>query len=334
MGVIHKGKKWVADCFLGKHFKPQRIRVVFKTKNEAKLFHAEVMYSLENNLPIPKSNKIKSIYTLEKLFSNVHKQFYNDETNLSTLSKMKLITDVLGKDLPVNMIRYKHLERVKDYLINQRKVSNATVNRYNAVMSKSLKYAVKIGELELQPKLEQLKESKGRLSYLSYEDEAKILEYLQVYTKEFCDFVAFLIDTGLRWRSEALKISIKDFNEKDNSLHVYGSKNDLERTVYLTDRAANILKKYNRFIFKDHQVRFWWNQVRIHLDRNDQDFVPHICRHTCASRLVQKGVPLTVVMKWMGHKSMQTTLRYAHLCDKNLEQARDILQSKNVVTLK
>ena len=102
----------------------------------------------------------------------------------------------------------------------------------------------------------------------------------------------------------------------------------------MTYRTASIPKAYNRLIFKDHQVKAWKNPVRIHLDRNDQDFVPHICRHTCASRLVQKGVPLTVVMKWMGHKSMQTTLRYAHLCDKNLEQARDILQSKNVVTLK
>jgi hypothetical protein len=41
------------------------------------------------------------------------------------------------------------------------------------------------------------------------------------------------------------------------SMIVYGSKSDLARTVYLTDRAASILKKYNRFIFKDNQVRAW-----------------------------------------------------------------------------
>lgn len=334
MGVIFRGNKWIADCFLGRDHKPQRIRPVFATQSEAKLFYAEVMHSLEKGLPIPTGKKVKSIYTLENLFSDVHKRFYEHEVKLNSFSKMKLIMDILGKNLPVSCIKYKHLEEIRDHLTEKRKVSNATVNRYNAVMSRSFRYAVKIGALEHQPKLEQLKEGKGRLSFLSYDDEAKIIKFLDQCNKEFSDFVVFLIDTGLRWRSEALKITLKDLNEKDNSMIVYGSKNDLERTVYLTDRATSILKKYNRFIFKDHQVRAWWNRVRIHLDRNDEDFVPHICRHTCASRLVQKGVPLTVVMKWMGHKSMQTTLRYAHLCDKNLEQARDILQSTKVVTLK
>lgn len=40
---------------------------------------------------------------------------------------------------------------------------------------------------------------------------------------------------------------------------------------------------------------------------------PHTCRHTCASWLVQAGVPLYEVQRQLGHSSMQTTQVYAHL---------------------
>ncbi|MFD2839366.1 tyrosine-type recombinase/integrase [Populibacterium corticicola] len=40
---------------------------------------------------------------------------------------------------------------------------------------------------------------------------------------------------------------------------------------------------------------------------------PHVCRHTCASWLVQAGVPLYEVKRQLRHASIQTTERYAHL---------------------
>lgn len=40
---------------------------------------------------------------------------------------------------------------------------------------------------------------------------------------------------------------------------------------------------------------------------------PHILRHTFASQLVQKGVSLYKVSRWLGHASITTTQIYAHL---------------------
>ena len=47
----------------------------------------------------------------------------------------------------------------------------------------------------------------------------------------------------------------------------------------------------------------------------------HDLRHTCASWYVQAGVPLLVVRDLLGHSTMATTQRYAHLAHENLRDA-------------
>jgi hypothetical protein len=59
---------------------------------------------------------------------------------------------------------------------------------------------------------------------------------------------------------------------------------------------------------------------------DDEDFVFHALRHTRATRLVQHGVNLRVIQQFMGHKAIQTTLRYAHVSDDMLASAVDKIQ--------
>ena len=54
----------------------------------------------------------------------------------------------------------------------------------------------------------------------------------------------------------------------------------------------------------------------------------HDLRHTFASRLVMAGVPLRTVQVLMGHKSIETTLRYAHLAEPHLREAVERLTMK------
>lgn len=57
--------------------------------------------------------------------------------------------------------------------------------------------------------------------------------------------------------------------------------------------------------------------------------VIHTFRHTCASRLIQAGVDLHRVMKWMGHMDIKTTLRYADLAPKDLNEGLAALERSN-----
>ena len=53
----------------------------------------------------------------------------------------------------------------------------------------------------------------------------------------------------------------------------------------------------------------------------------HSLRHTTASWLVQAGVDLARVREFMRHKSIQTTLRYAHLHPEHLDTVVSALDS-------
>jgi site-specific recombinase XerD len=71
-----------------------------------------------------------------------------------------------------------------------------------------------------------------------------------------------------------------------------------------------------------------WNAVKKEVGLgNDKQIVPHILRHTCASRLVQAGIDLRRVQAFLGHQTIQMTLRYAHLATNDLDQCVAALET-------
>ena len=52
----------------------------------------------------------------------------------------------------------------------------------------------------------------------------------------------------------------------------------------------------------------------------------HTCRHTCASWLVQAGIPLYTVKEIMGHSTITLTERYAHLAPSAFKRAAEAIK--------
>lgn len=63
------------------------------------------------------------------------------------------------------------------------------------------------------------------------------------------------------------------------------------------------------------------NSVPIIISGARQKVVFHTLRHTFASWLVQKGVPLYTVAELMGHSTIDMTRRYSHLAPDSLRSA-------------
>ena len=67
------------------------------------------------------------------------------------------------------------------------------------------------------------------------------------------------------------------------------------------------------FTYKGRDIKSWKTAWKGALRRAGiEDFRWHDLRHTAASWMVAKGIPLDVVQKILGHESIQTTMRYAH----------------------
>ena len=64
-----------------------------------------------------------------------------------------------------------------------------------------------------------------------------------------------------------------------------------------------------------------WRRIRAKAGLEDVRI--HDLRHTFASHAIMNGTPLAVVSKLLGHSQIATTMRYAHLADKELLQASE-----------
>ena len=57
----------------------------------------------------------------------------------------------------------------------------------------------------------------------------------------------------------------------------------------------------------------------------------HVLRHTFASHLAMKGVPMTTVQTLLGHSNITTTMRYAHVAPSTLRTAIDMLNPRSLI---
>ena len=63
-----------------------------------------------------------------------------------------------------------------------------------------------------------------------------------------------------------------------------------------------------------------------------EDVTMHDLRHTFASRLVMKNVPLLTVSRLLGHSDIKMTMRYSHLSQAHLKEAVAVLDKLGIDT--
>lgn len=207
-----------------------------------------------------------------------------------------------------------------------KKRSCATVNRYMAALSHALTIAHKewgwIGE-NLCSKISKLKESSGRVRYLSEEERKALLESAKESSNSSLYTVIVLaLSSGMRY-SEILKMKWDQINFEQSFITLYETKNGEIRNIPLAGLALELLKKAHILRRKTNLVfpnsrgdapmnfRSAWEAA---LKRaNIQNFCFHDLRHSCASYLAMNGARSSEIAAILGHKTLQMVKRYTHI---------------------
>lgn len=223
-----------------------------------------------------------------------------------------------------------------DFLIiyfRKKENSNSTINRKLSALYKLLRKAERSGIITKLPSYVRLPEKNQRIRFLTKLEEELLFELLYVISKIHVDLCTFLIDSGARV-GEAL--ALKHGDVVNGKAKFWITKSGKSRTVPLTARAQAAVErnqhaaggpfatvKYQKFLYDWHRAKKACGL------ENDKQVVPHILRHTCASRLVQAGIDLRRVQTFLGHQNIQMTIRYAHLATNDLDQCVAALDTFN-----
>jgi integrase len=225
---------------------------------------------------------------------------------------------------------------VRDLIKTWRNRGNTekTINRKLAALSKCMKYAKgEVPSLEL-PEMPFFKERKGRIRFLTPEEEHRMFNGLSPKHRAFSKFLLY---TGCRV-GEAVALEWQDVT----GTHVtfWRTKGDRPRTVPLSERAKEALREGREAKgAKPWAIRYDayntdWQRAKAAAGlAHDPQVVPHVLRHTCASRLVQANVNLKKIQEWLGHGSIAQTVQYAHLARTDLDEAARALDVTSCVTL-
>ncbi|WP_261503555.1 tyrosine-type recombinase/integrase [Burkholderia multivorans] len=278
----------------------------------------------------------------------------------------------LPKTLMVHELTQGHLIELKSRRMAEGN-SPATINREISLVQTLVGYAASLNVVMPSKAIIwsdrrnraaslKMKEPKGKLRWLTMEEEARLLKELRKHVRpddvsglDNLDLVTLLLDTGARYEEiAALRWTQVDLDA--GLLYLYRSKVDNEGGLRLTRRSLDILKRRREqvrpksYVFPAQELvgrgKTRWaddDRCRGHAtgaiqtaidacglndDPSRDRVTPHTFRDTFASRLVQKGVSLVKVQHLLGHANATMTQKYAHLCPDNTgREAADILDS-------
>lgn len=324
MPVRPRGNKWQVDVA----FKGLRRQEQCETELAAKYREAEILQELQEE----SSGKASKKWTLETAVERTREVAWKgSKSEASSMKNATLMLRYFGRKTLIKDIDTDWVDRWISHMESKNN-SGATINRKIACLSKCMSIALERGALDKKPHMERQRESQGRIRYLTHEEESTIIDLLERWSKyDHRDVVVFSIDTGFR-PGETYKLSKRDINFETGLITVWESKNGVVRSIPMTNRVREILKRRSEtsskiFPYSDGWLRNQWDKMAqvLRLDK-DPDFVPYCLRHTCASRLAQKGVHLLTIQKWMGHTDIKTTMRYAHFAPASLQSGLEALE--------
>ena len=236
------------------------------------------------------------------------------------------------------------VEHVKQYntQLHSRQLSHQTIHRQISSLHQFWEFLVQHDYAHHNP-WQLIKRPRIKQTIPSYIPTETVIELLNNYPTTTNEAIRnkcileLLFVTGIRV-SECCSLNIDDIHLTDLHCRVLG-KGNKQRMVLFGQRCRDWLIQYATtirhqwaaptepaFFLSKRGSRITQRTIqRILNDANQYHsspirITPHTCRHSCASMLLSNGAGIRDVQELLGHSSINTTQRYAHIPSKKLTQ--------------
>lgn len=267
-------------------------------------------------------------------------------TDVSAHQRSHRTTLSQGKGILTAIDAKKRLDQLTNadlmHLVTRRRavVSNATVNREIELLGRACRHMVKIYGAAIDGTLDfsriRLKEPKEIIRELTWEEQDRLFDHLRT---DLHAFVKFALMTGarlesictLKWPDIDFRHQRIRFDLKGGDEMFFPMNGELRALLSALPRATH--KDSAEFVFTylnhrtkvPHRSKITAGGGGLSVDfrgalakANIPAFRFHDLRHTFGTRLLRKTRNLKLVSTLMGHKSIETTMRYAHVLDDDL----------------
>jgi integrase/recombinase XerD len=229
-------------------------------------------------------------------------------------------------------------------------LSNQYLNQQIQALEKLYEYLTHKGTIGIPPViLKQLKLEKGNITILNQEEIKQLFEAANQETehprqeafnaRDKAMLVVFY-GCGLR-RREGSSLQLNDVNFDRRILHVRKGKNYKERLVPFSQSSSKILQEwiydYRPQLIKSGKEGSLFigrtgkpmtggtlygrlKKLVLLVDNPElqkKEIGLHALRHSIATHLLENGMELQKIQRFLGHSSLESTQIYTHLIDKN-----------------
>jgi integrase len=265
-------------------------------------------------------------------------------------AKQKILTASIvpffGKML-LSSIKTEHVERFKTQLKAQG-VSNKTINNRLAVLGKCMRCAQDWYSIPI-PTIKLLSCPPPKTNYLT-PTECDLL--LRAADGQILTMVLLALRTGMRqgelrglqwpsidWHNQSIAVR---HSQCDRSKSLVSPKSNRERHIPLDVDVRNLLyqhKKDSGYVFLNplKNIPYTSNRLVAALQilckkAGIRKIGWHVLRHTFATQLTLGGTPVPIVKELLGHSSITTTMRYAHVTPVALRAAIESLNPRSQIS--
>lgn len=347
--------------------KRYKIEVVLGYNGEKKIRHTEVFYGGKKDATL-RENEIKSqvkshtfVETNKKTMQDLMNEYmeynknkWSPKTYVSNRHWIKNINARLGH-IKLQELNVKVLESFYDYLQNETKYSDKTIQHHYVLINGALNKAIQWNYIlyNINEKIDKPKVRKKEIECYSPEEVNKLIEVLQKENLKYQAIILLALDSGMR-RGELTGLTWEDIDFKNASVRINKTtqyikelgifekstkSSSSDRIIYITTTTLNVLKKLKKEQLED-KIRLgnkWGNSKRVFITDYGYDMHPdtpsqifqkiikkydlkrisfHGLRHTSISLQINEGIQTQIISKRAGHSSIAVTHNtYSHFFD-------------------